>query len=41
MHTELCYNSGFGWVSRFAHANLVFVKVGLRRQLITFFFQNF
>lgn len=41
VHTELCYNSGFGWMNRFARAGFVFFKVGLLRQLLMFFSQNF
>lgn len=37
VHTELCYNSGFGWMSRFTRAGFVFFKVDLLRQLIMFF----
>lgn len=41
VHTELRYNSGFVWMSRFARSDFVFFKVGSLRQFITFFSQNF
>ena len=41
VHAELCYNSGFGLMSRFVLPGFVLVKVDLLRQLITFFSQRF